>query len=473
MAEYDLVIRDGLVATAADQTVCDIGIASGRIVALGKSLAGGTREVDAGDRIVTPGGIDAHCHLDQPTGDGSRMADDFETGSVSAAFGGTTTVVPFACQLKGQTLRAAVDDYHQRANGRAIIDYAFHLILTDPTEQALGQDLPALIREGYTSFKIYTTYDELKLNDRQILEVLSVARRDGALTMVHAENADCIGWLTDQLERAGKTDPKFHAASRPPLVEREATHRVVTLAEVAEAPLLVVHVSAPEAIDQIRAAQARGLKVFAETCPQYLFLTAEDLDLAGFEGAKCICSPPPRDKSAQDAVWNGLASGVFQVYSSDHAPFRYDDSKGKKVRGADASFRDVPNGIPGLETRMPLLFSEGVGKGRISLQQFVALTATNAARIYGLYPRKGSIAIGGDADLVIWEPNRPVTIANEDLHHAVDYTPYEGMSITGWPSTVISRGEVVCRDGELLAEQGRGEFLPCQAPDMAGFAPPT
>lgn len=471
MAKFDLIVRNGLVATAADQTLCDIGITGGRITALVENLSGGKQEIDAEGYIITPGGVDAHCHIDQPMSDGSRMADDFESGSISAAFGGTTTVIPFAYQFKGQTLRAAVDDYHARATGKSVIDYAFHLILTDPTGNVLGQELPALIREGYTSLKIYMTYDDLKLNDRQILDVLSIARRDGALTMVHAENSDCIGWLTEQLENAGNTAPKYHAASRPPIVEREATHRAVSLAELVQAPMLIVHVSAEEAIEQISAAQARGLQVFAETCPQYLFLTAEDLNVDGFEGAKCICSPPPRDARDHEAVWLGLARGVFQVFSSDHAPFRYDDTQGKMVRGSDAAFRHVPNGIPGLETRMSLLFSEGVGKGRISLQQFVALTATNPARIYGLYPRKGSIAIGADADLVIWDPAHKVTITNDILHHAVDYTPYEGMTVRGWPVTTISRGEVICRDGKCTAEPGRGEFLECQTPDTASFMP--
>jgi dihydropyrimidinase len=471
MPEFDLVIRGGCVATASDEAVCDIGVRDGRVVALGEALGAAREELNAAGCIVTPGGVDAHCHLDQPMSDGSRMADDFETGSLSAAFGGSTTVIPFAQQIKGQPLRAAVEDYHARANGKSIIDYAFHLIITDPTENVLGQELPALIREGYTSFKIYMTYDDMKLNDRQILEVLALARREDALTMIHAENADCIAWLTDRLEMRGDIAPKFHAASRPPVVEREATHRAVSLAELVQAPVLIVHVSGGEAIDQISAAQARGLQVFAETCPQYLFLTADDLDLDGFEGAKCICSPPPRDEKDHAAVWLGLARGVFQVFSSDHAPFRYDDTEGKMVHGKNAAFRHVPNGIPGLETRMPLLFSEGVRKGRISLQRFVALTATNPARLYGLYPRKGSIAVGADADIVVWDPERRVTITNDILHHAVDYTPYEGMMVTGWPVATVARGQIICSNGKCTARRGRGDFLKCSAPDTAYFMP--
>lgn len=464
-SDFDLVIRGGRIATSGDIFDADIGIRGGKIVALGADLPKGQNEIDARGRLVLPGGVDAHCHFDQPTSDGSIMADDFESGPRSAAFGGTTTVIPFACQKKGQSLRAAVEDYHRRAGGKSVIDYAFHLIVTDPTPHVLGQELPALIREGYTSFKVYTTYDDLKLNDREIIEVLALSRREGALTMVHAENSDAIAWLTEALERAGQTAPRHHADARPGIAEREATHRAISLAEIVDVAMLVVHVSGGEAMDQIAAARARGLRVFAETCPQYILLTADDLDLDGFEGAKHICSPPPRDTASQQSVWRGLANGTFQVFSSDHAPFKFDSDTGKKVRGEGASFVHVPNGIPGVETRLPLLFSEGVGKGRISLNQFVALTATNPARLYGLYPRKGTIAVGADADIAIWDADREVIISNDMLHHNVDYTPYEGRTVIGWPETVLSRGEVVVRNGNLMAEGGRGRFLECGVPD--------
>lgn len=467
MPDFDLVIRNGTVVTAADVTACDVGVRDGRIVALAESLAPGSMEIDAAGKLVLPGGVDSHCHLDQPMSDGSEMADDFYSGTVSAACGGTTTVIPFACQMKGGSLRHAVDDYHRRAEGKPVIDYAFHMIVSDPNDRVLGQELPALIRDGYTSFKIYMTYDDMKLNDLEQLKVLALARREGAMVMVHAENADCIAWLTERLELAGKTAPKHHAEARPQVVEREATHRAISLAELVDVPVLIVHVSGQEAVEQIAQAQFRGLNVYAETCPQYLFLTESDLDMDGFEGAKCICSPPPRDKENQQVIWNGLASGVFQVFSSDHAPFRYDDPKGKMVKGKEASFAKIPNGIPGIETRLPLLFSEGVGKGRIELTRFVALTATNPARIYGLYPRKGTIAVGGDADVAIWDPEREVTISNEMLHHNVDYTPYEGMKVRGWPETVVSRGEIVVDGGEMVAEKGRGEFLRCDLPTPA------
>jgi dihydropyrimidinase len=468
MNTFDLVIRNGTVVTASDIGACDIGISGGRIVALGQDLPRGTREIDAAGRFVLPGGVDAHCHLDQPMPDGLRMADDFATGSVSAACGGTTTVIPFAAQAKGESLAAAVADYHQRAADKAIIDYAFHMIVADPTRKVLDEELPQLIRSGYTSFKIYMTYDDLKLDDRQILETLAVARREGALAMVHAENADCIGWLTDLLQKAGHTAPRFHALSRPPVVEREATHRAISLSELVDVPILIVHVSGTEAIEQIRWARARGLPIYAETCPQYLFLTAEDLGGDDdYHGAKCVCSPPPRDAANQEVVWNGLADDLFTVFSSDHAPFRYDDPHGKKPGGEEVPFQYIPNGIPGLETRLALLFSEGVNKGRIDINRFVALTSTQPAKLYGLYPRKGTIAVGSDADIAIWDPDREVTIRNADLHHAVDYTPYEGMQIRGWPVTTISRGEVIVDEGRVLGAAGRGKFLPCEAPAMA------
>ncbi len=467
MNDLELVIRNAVAVTAGDIQNCDIGVREGRIAALGADLPRAAREIDAAGRYVLPGGVDGHCHLDQPMPPPMRMADDFESGTRSAACGGTTTLIPFAAQAKGRSLAAAVEDYHVRAEGKACIDYAFHMIVSDPTPAVLGEELPRLIRDGYTSFKIYMTYDDLKLSDREILDVLEVARRSGAMVMVHAENADCIAWLSQRLVESGRTAPRFHAASRPAPVEREATHRAITFAELLDVPILIVHVSGGEAIEQIRWAQGRGLSIYAETCPQYLFLTAANLDVDGFDGAKCVCSPPPRDAANQQRVWDGLVNGTFHVFSSDHAPFRYDDPRGKKLGGREPAFPHIPNGIPGLETRLPLLFSHGVNAGRIDLQQFVALTATNPARMYGLYPRKGTIAIGADADLVIWDDQRELTISNERLHHDVDYTPYEGIRVTAWPATTLSRGEVVWEDGTYRGRPGHGRFLKCGLPAPA------
>jgi len=456
---FDLVIRNALVASASECVESDIGIRDGRIKMLGQGLAAGRREIDAAGRVVTPGGVDAHCHLDQPMPPPVRMADDFESGTRSAACGGTTTVIPFAAQARGQTLRSALADYHRRAEGRAHVDYAFHLIVSDPTPAVLTEELPALIREGCSSFKIYMTYDDLKLDDGQILDLLAVAREHGAMAMIHAENADCIEWLTKRLEAAGRTAPRFHAHSRPMLVEREATHRAISLSQLVDVPILIVHVSGREAVEQIRWARGQGLQIFAETCPQYLFLTAEDLGIDdSYQGARCVCSPPPRDKANQEVIWDGLNDGLFTVFSSDHAPFRLDAPEGKKPGGEEVTFRHIPNGIPGIETRMPLLYSEGVLGGRITLEKFVELTATNPAKAYGLHPRKGSLAIGADADLVIWDEGE-FTLTNQRLHHNVDYTPYEGMTLRAWPGLTLAGGEVVWDGSHFHPRAGRGRYL--------------
>lgn len=461
---FDLAIRGGQVGTAADVFKADIGVRDGKIVAIAERLTNADRVIDASGHLVLPGGIDAHCHLDQPqapglAAKGARMADGFGSGSLSAAFGGTTTIVPFCVQHRGESLAAAVADYHRRAEGVSLTDYAFHLIISDPTPAVLGQELPALVRRGHTSLKVYMTYEAMHLNDRQILDVFESARREKAITLIHAENHEIIGWLADRLEEKGRTSPREHAVSRPLPVEREATHRAVTLAEIAGVPLVVVHISGGEPLDEVRRARARGHVVIAETCPQYLLLTAADLDLPDALGAKVMCSPPPRDTAAQAALWQGIEDGTIDIVNSDHAPYRF-DSEGKLKAGRNPSFRAIANGVPGIETRLPLLFSEGVVKGRIDVPRFVALTATNNAKLYGLHPRKGSIAVGADADLVIWDPEKRTTITNDLLHHNVDYTPYEGIEVQGWPEIVLSRGEVIVQGGVLKGKPGRGRFLP-------------
>src|SRR5215467_137457 len=466
MSEFDLVIRGGTVATAADTIVCDVGIKDGVVATLGKNLAAGAREVDARGKLVLPGGIDSHCHIEQRSSEGVVCADDFYSATVAAAFGGTTTVIPFAAQHRGQSLRRVVEEYHEAARPKAVIDYAFHLIISDPTEQVLGQELPALIADGYTSFKVYMTYDLLRLDDRQMLDIFAVARREGALVMVHAENHEMIKWLTGRLLERGLVAPRYHAVSHARLAEGEATNRAVALSQLLDVPILLVHVSAAEAIDVIRNAQTKGLKIYGETCPQYLFLTADDIAKPGIEGAKFCCSPPPRDEAAQQAVWTGLRNGTFQVFSSDHAPYRFDAS-GKLPKGERTTFPEIANGVPGIELRLPLLFSEGVGQGRLDLNAFVALTAANHAKLYGLYPKKGTIAVGSDADIAIWDPERETAITAGILHDNVGYTPYEGRRLHGWPVTVISRGRVVVDDGKLTAERGSGVFLPCALSDAA------
>ena len=463
-APLDLAIRGGTVVTAADVVRADVGVRDGKVVALAAALPDAREEIDASGLLVMPGGVDAHCHLAQPSYGGVSCADDFESGTISALCGGTTTIMPFATQARGERLRDVVDAYHARARGKAAGDYAFHLILTDPTPQVLGQDLPALIADGYTSFKLFLTYDGFHLKDNEILDILEVSKEHGALVMVHAENHDCIAHLSERLLREGRTSPAYHGHARPQVVEREASHRAVSLAEVAGAPLFLVHVSAGEAIEQIAWARARGLPVFAETCPQYLFLSQDDLERPGFEGAKFMCSPPPRDRANPETLWRALQNDLLQVVSSDHSPARFEGSDGKKARGEDAPFTEIANGVPGLETRLPLLFSEGVNGGRFDLCRFVALTATNPAKIYGLYPQKGTIAVGSDADLALWDARREVTITNTALHHNVDYTPFEGRRVTGWPVRTLLRGRTVWHDGAVDARPGEGRFLPCGTP---------
>jgi dihydropyrimidinase len=456
---FDTIIRGGTIATAADTFACDIGIRDGLIAALGRDLGPAQAVIDATGRLVLPGGIDSHVHIAQPSGEGIVMADGFASGTRSAAFGGNTTVLPFCLQEKGQSLRAALRSYHALADGECYVDVSFHLIVSDPTEQVLGQELPALVEDGYTSLKVFMTYEGLALSDREILETMSVARETGAMLMVHAENFDAIRFLTDRLEQAGKTAPRFHATSRPIPVEREATHRAISLAELIDVPIMIVHVSNREAMDEIRRAQQRGLKIMGETCPQYLVLTEKDLDQLNMEGSKYVCSPPPRDEASQQACWEGLQQGVFSVFSSDHCPFRYDDPQGKLAPKGRTSFRWVPNGIPGVAARLPILFSEGVTKGRIDLNRFVALTSTNHAKTYGLYPRKGTIAVGSDADIVFWDPRKAVTITHDLLHDGSDYTPYEGLEVVGWPALTMVRGRVVVDDGRLVGEKGYGAYL--------------
>jgi dihydropyrimidinase len=458
MAAFDTVIRHGTVATASDTFKADVAIKGGRIVAIGEALTDADDIIDATGLLVLPGGIDSHVHISQPSGPGIVMADDFESATRAAAFGGNTFVMPYCLQARGQQLREALKDYHALAARNCYVDHSFHLIIADPTDSVLGQELPALIADGYTSLKIFMTYADLALSDLQILQVLAVARESGALVQVHAENYDAIRFLADRLERAGKTAPYYHAKSRPIAVEREATHRAISLAELVDVPIVIVHVSNRASMEEIRRAQMRGLKISGETCPQYLVLTEDDLKDLGMEGAKYVCSPPPRDHESQAACWEGLQQGVFSLFSSDHCPFRYDDEAGKLTPNARTSFRWVPNGIPGIETRLPILFSEGVGKGRITLNQFVALTATNHAKTYRL-ANKGSIAIGYDADIAIWDPNKTAPLLQANLHHGADYTPYEGLLITGWPVATMLRGRCVVRDGKLVGGKGDGRYV--------------
>lgn len=459
----DLVIRGGKVVSAAQTLVCDVGVRDGRIAELGQGLKG-ERAIDARGKLVLPGGVDSHCHVEQVSSFGILCADDFYSATVSAAYGGTTTIVPFCAQHRGDSLAAVLADYHQRAKTKAVIDYGFHLIIANPDAQTLATDLPAAIGSGIRSFKIFMTYERMRLMDEQILDVMATARRGGALVMVHAENHGMITWLAGRMVKQGNTLPRYHAICHTRGSEAEAIQRIVALAELVDCPILIVHVSTPEGIEAIRQARARGLKLYGETCPQYLFLTAKDIDI-GLAGAAFCCSPPPRDEAAQEACWQGLKDGALQVYSSDHAPYAM-DAKGKLPKGEATTFKEMANGVPGLELRLPLLFTFGVQAGRITLEEFVQLTATRHAGIYGLAPRKGAIAIGADADLAIWDPEKKVRITKELVHDRTGYTPYEGRELKGWPVTVLSRGEVIVDAGKLSAERGRGQFL-ARAPSAA------
>ena len=468
MSDFDLVIRGGTVATACDTFRADIGIRSGRIAALADRLEGrlnGADVIDAAGKLVLPGGIEAHCHIEQESGMGLPAADDYRTGSISAAFGGNSCFVPFAAQHRGMTIRQTLDLYDRRA-AKSVIDYSYHLIVTDPTELAITTELPEAFARGITSLKVFMTYDLTRIDDAQFLDILTVAKTHGALTMVHAENNEMLKWMARRLLDSGHVEPRYHAPSHPVLAEEEAIFRAVALARLVDAPLLIVHVSTPGGAAIVRNARAEGAKLFAETCPQYLFLTADELDRPGLEGAAFICSPPLRDAATQEVLWRHVQTGTLQLVSSDHAPYRMDAS-GKFHAGNDPTFKQIANGMPGIEMRLPLLFSEGVNGGRITLNRFVELSSTNAARIYGLHPAKGTIAIGSDADIAIWDPDEEWTAGR--MHDATGYNPYEGRRLRGRPVSVLNRGRRVVDRGELLAAPGDGRFVARKAVDLTGF----
>jgi dihydropyrimidinase len=452
---YDMVIKGGRVATAEAVFTADIAIAGGRIAALGTDLTG-TETLDATGLIVTPGGVDPHCHIEQMSGMGQMNADTFETATRSAAMGGTTTVISFAAQAKGQRLADAAADYTARGGRGASIDYAFHLILADTQAPEFEADLVALIAQGNRSLKVFTTYN-IGLDDGEILRALTIARDAGALTCIHAENDAIIAEARARLLAEGRTRPLDHAASRPREAEIEAVARMCRLAEAARAPVMIFHVSTAEAVAEIAAARARGAPVWAETCPHYLFQTEAVLDRPGLEGAKWMCSPPQRTVADQEALWAALARGDLQVVSSDHAPYRFDET-GKLSAGPDAPFPAIANGMPGLEVRLPLMFDAMVSHGRLGLSKFVDLTATTPARLYGL-TAKGHIAPGFDADLTLWDPERTVTYGADDLHDNVGYNPWEGHSVQGWPKHVLHRGRPIVSDGTYLGIPGTGQWL--------------
>lgn len=450
------IIKNGTIVTASDTYQADILIENGVISLLGQNLSEqGAEVVDANGCYVFPGGIDPHTHLEMPFG-GTVTKDDFETGTIAAAFGGTTTIIDFCLSTKGEPLKNAIDVWHKKSKGKAVIDYGFHLMIGEVNEAVLTE-LPKVINdEGITSFKVFMAYKNvLQADDDTLFQTLLAAKELGALVMVHAENGDVIDYLVKKALREGNTDPIYHALTRPPEIEGEATGRAATLTGLANSQLYVVHVSCADAARKIAEARANGIEVWGETCPQYLVLDISYLEKPNFEGAKYVWSPPLREKWNQEELWKALKTGQLQTVGSDQCSF---DFKGQKELGR-GNFSKIPNGGPIIEDRFSILFSEGVKKGRISLNQFVDITSTRIAKLFGLYPRKGTVAVGVDADLVIFNPNVERTISAETHHMAVDYSAFEGMKVTGEPVTVLSRGEFVIRDKQFVGTVGAGQFV--------------
>lgn len=456
---FDLVLRGGRVVTATASFDADIAVRGETIAAVGRDLPPGRNEIDLRGRLVAPGGVDPHCHIEQLAATGLRNADTFESATRAALAGGTTTVIPFAAQHVGMSLAEVVADYHRRARRGAMADYAFHMILADPRPEVLERELPPLAREGHGSLKLFMTYDRLRVEDEQLLEVLWAARRHGLMVCAHAENHGMIRWMTRRLLEGGHTAPKFHAPSHPRLGEAEAITRLAAMSALVDQPVMVFHVSTREGAAAVHRARGEGVRMYAETCTQYLLLTARELDRPGIEGAMWICSPPLREPDDIEALWWALETGTLQCVSSDHAPYRMDET-GKLARGPRPSFEKIANGLPGIELRLPLLFDAMVSRGRLGPERFVELTATAPARIYDLAPRKGTITPGADADLVVWNPSKRVRIEQGPRHDNAGYTPYAGFEVTGWPELVLRRGEVVAEEGRVLAEPGSGRFLP-------------
>ncbi len=455
------LISGGTVVNASGPFVADV-LVEGEIVAglvePGSSVSDSWREsvdrvIDATGFYVVPGAVDGHTHMEMPFG-GTHSVDTFETGTRAAAFGGTTTIIDFAIQSKGKSLREGLDAWHAKADGKCAIDYGFHMIVSDVTDASL-KEMDLVVDEGVTSFKLFMAYPGVFYStDGEILRAMQQAATNASTIMMHAENGIAIDVLVAQALARGEGDPRFHGSTRPSLLEGEATHRAIQLARVAGAPLYIVHLSAAEALEEVVSARDRGQSVFAETCPQYLFLSNADLAREGFEGAKFVCSPPLRSESTHADLWRGLRTDDLSVVSTDHCPFCFKEQKELGL----GDFSKIPNGIPGIEHRLDLIF-QGVDQGEISLQRWVEVTSTTPARIFGLFPKKGLIAPGSDADLVLYDPNATQTLSAETHHMNVDYSAYEGMTIKGRVQTVLSRGTVVIEDNRYVGRAGSGQFL--------------
>ncbi len=450
----DTVVKNGTVVTATESYGADIGIEGGKIAALGRGLEG-LEIIDAQGNYVFPGAIDVHTHFELPSM-GTVSADDFQTGSIAAACGGTTTFIDFADQGKGESLHKALEMRMERAKGKAAIDYGFHVAITDPTDEVMSVEMAEMVKEGVTSFKLYMAYKgRYMVDDATLLKSLLKAKEVGALIMVHAENGDLLHYLINKHVAEGRKEPIWHARSHPPEAEVEAVGRVIILAALAGAPIYIAHLSTAQALEKVREARDKGQPVLAETCPQYLFFNIEHYRLSDFEGAKYVISPPLREKGDADFLWKGLATGDLQVVSTDHCPFNF---VGQKDMGRD-DFSKIPSGMPGVETRVPLIYHFGVNEGRFSIHRFVELVSTNPARLFGLAPKKGTISIGADADLVIFDPRKEVRLSLENLHMNVDHSPYDHITVRGYPVLTMQRGKVIVRDSQFVGDVGAGQFL--------------
>lgn len=449
-----VLIKNGNVVTAVDNYFADILIEDGKVAVIGATLSmEAERLIDASGKLVIPGGIDPHTHMELPFG-GTFASDDFRTGTIAAAHGGTTSIIDFAVQYHGESLIQAVDNWHKKAQGKTAIDYGFHLITTDLPDERVPE-MRQLINEGVISFKMFMAYPGVFLvDDATIFRAMKSAGQAGGLICMHAENGIVINEIIKHALAEGKTSPRYHALTRPTKAEAEGVHRAIAIAEMAEAPVYIVHLSCADALQEVREARDNGLPAYAETCPQYLFLDYSLYEREGFEGAKWVMTPPLRDKWNQDKLWEGLQGNDLQVISTDHCPFCM---KEKELGLND--FTKIPNGGPGVEHRMSLIYNGGVAGGKISLNRFVELTSTSAAKLFGLFPRKGTIAIGSDADIVIFDPNEEMTISAATHHMNVDYSAYEGMKVKGVTRTVLSRGNVIVEEGKYIGKPGDGQFV--------------
>jgi dihydropyrimidinase len=449
-----VLIKNGNVVTAVDNYFADLLIEDGKVAVIGAKLTmDADRTIDAAGKLVIPGGIDPHTHMELPFG-GTFASDDFRTGTIAAAHGGTTTIIDFAVQYHGESLIQAVDNWHKKAEGKTAIDYGFHLITTDLPDERVPE-MRQLINEGVMSFKMFMAYPGVFLvDDATIFRAMKNAGKWGGLICMHAENGIVINEIIKHALAEGKTAPKYHALTRPTKAEAEGVHRAIAIAEMAEAPVYIVHLSCADALEEVREARDNGLPAYAETCPQYLFLDYSLYEREGFEGAKWVMTPPLREKWNQDKLWQGLQGNALQVISTDHCPFCMKE----KELGRD-DFTKIPNGGPGVEHRVSLIYNGGVAGGKIGLNRFVELTSTSAAKLFGLFPRKGTIAVGSDADIVIFDPNEEMTISAATHHMNVDYSAYEGMKVKGVTKTVLSRGRVVIDGGKYVGKPGDGQFL--------------